>query len=79
MLEEETKWQQLLQNKEVKGDKFFLFSRTIVVATRLHIKPCFSFIFFPFFFSYDSKNNLFSWVLFLLFLIGLVHIGHGFD
>jgi hypothetical protein len=44
MFEEDIKWQKLLlQNKEVRGDKFSLFLRKIVAAT-IYIKPCFIFI-----------------------------------
>jgi ABC-type protease/lipase transport system fused ATPase/permease subunit len=64
MLEEKTKWQQPLQNKKVGGNKFFLFSRTNMAATRLYIKPCFIFVLFS-----SPLTNLFSWILFLFELL----------
>jgi len=69
ILEEETKWQQLLlQNNKVRGDKFSLFLRIIVAATRLYIRPCFRYIVFYFFFSsYGNKDNIFLWFYLLFF------------
>jgi hypothetical protein len=94
MLEKETKWQQvLLYNIKVKGEKFSLFLRTIVAATKLYIKAMFQIHYV--FFSSSSLTTIYSHGFYFcynfylgyltgsatlsLFLIGLVHVGLGFD
>jgi hypothetical protein len=93
MLEEKTKWQQPLQNKKVGGNKFFLFSRTNMAATRLYIKPCFIFVLFSspltatkiiyshgfYFCSSFYLDYLMGLGALSLFLMGLVCIGLEFD